>query len=48
MAIVLGFGATLIYGGQLTLDGQIKWECILYWYLTQRLLCGTDPFGGDL
>ena len=24
MAIVLGFGATLVYGGQLTLDGQME------------------------
>ena len=39
MAIVLGFGATLIYGGQLTLDGQMEvgvYSVLVF--LTQRLL----------
>ncbi len=46
MAIVLGFGATLVYGGQLTLDGQM--EVGVYTvlvFLTQRLLWPLTRLG---
>lgn len=46
MAIVLGFGATLIYGGQLTLDGQMEvgvYSVLVF--LTQRLLWPLTRLG---
>ena len=46
MAIVLGFGATLIYGGQLTLDGQMEvgvYSVLIF--LTQRLLWPLTRLG---
>ena len=49
MAIVLGFGATLIYGGQLTLDGQMEvgvYSVLVF--LTQRLLWPLTRLGRPL
>ena len=46
MAIVLGFGATLVYGGQLTLDGQMEvgvYSVLVF--LTQRLLWPLTRLG---
>ena len=46
MAIVLGFGATLVYGGQLTLDGEMEvgvYSVLVF--LTQRLLWPLTRLG---
>ena len=46
MAIVFGFGATLVYGGQLTLDGQMEvgvYSVLVF--LTQRLLWPLTRLG---
>ena len=46
MAIVMGFGATLVYGGQLTLDGQMEvgvYSVLVF--LTQRLLWPLTRLG---
>ena len=42
----MGFGATLVYGGQLTLDGQMEVGVYLYWsFDTKRLLWPLTRLG---